>query len=250
LIDQHWVTTYCPALCPKPLDGEDVKMEMASTAFRNEKQTMHSQRGRVRESGMPPQQLWASFFDVDRLLDEIELPHSRRTLELGAGYGLFTFPLAKRCQHLTAVEIDASLCESLRQRSETTQRNQMAIANLDFCDQNALASLGCFDLIVLFNILHMQFPVEFLTSLRNVATSDCRVHVLHWRTDIDTPRGPSPAIRSTPEQCVTWFESSGFTLVAQSFPSAAPFHFAQQYRLNSLIPIETSNENGSIAAAH
>ena len=48
---------------------------------------------RVRESGMPPQDYWDSFFDVDRILDELLLDSSRRdVLEFGCGYGTFTLP--------------------------------------------------------------------------------------------------------------------------------------------------------------
>jgi SAM-dependent methyltransferase len=187
-------------------------------------------RGAVRESGMPPRELWSSFFDVESLLDEIEVGLPPTMLELGAGYGLFTLPLARRCGRMTTVEIDSSLCAELSDRIAKQGQPNITIANFDFFDHERLSKLGSFDAIVLFNILHMEKPDAFLETIHDVAAPDCRVHVLHWRTDIETPRGPSLPIRSTPEECKVWFGSSGFELLAHFNSSAAPFHFVQQYR--------------------
>ncbi len=36
------------------------------------------------------------------------------------------------------------------------------------------------------------------------------ISVIHWRSDIPTPRGPSLAIRPTLEQCSAWLTQAGF----------------------------------------
>jgi hypothetical protein len=89
--------------------------------------------------------------------------------------------------------------------------------------------LGKFDAAVLFNIIHMEDPVGFLRLLASVMEIGSKAFVLHWRTDIPTPRGPSLAIRSSPSECRGWFRDAGFAFERELFPKDAPFHFAQIY---------------------
>jgi hypothetical protein len=50
--------------------------------------------------------------------------------------------------------------------------------------------------------------------------------VIHWRSDILTPRGPSLAIRPTPEQCAAWLVEAGFQAVqAVELEDICPYHF-------------------------
>jgi hypothetical protein len=50
--------------------------------------------------------------------------------------------------------------------------------------------------------------------------------VMHWRRDIQTPRGPSLAIRPRPEQCQAWLEEAGFRNVERvNLQSCCPYHF-------------------------
>jgi hypothetical protein len=50
--------------------------------------------------------------------------------------------------------------------------------------------------------------------------------VIHWRSVIPTPRGPSLAIRPRPEQCQTWLEEAGFRNVELvNLQPCCPYHF-------------------------
>jgi len=52
------------------------------------------------------------------------------------------------------------------------------------------------------------------------------VSVVHWRSDIPTPRGPPLAIRPTPEQCRLWMTAAGFESVRRiDLHSCCPYHF-------------------------
>ena len=53
-----------------------------------------------------------------------------------------------------------------------------------------------------------------------------RLSIMHWRSDIPTPRGPSLDIRPTPEQCLAWMERVGFKDIDVSLRDCCPFHFA------------------------
>lgn len=194
-------------------------------------ETISIQSGIVRESGMPALDLWRSFFEPTALLEEIGFGGFERVLELGAGYGLFTLPLASLCSRLTAIEIDRNLCTELRSVLKSKQCDNVCVVDGDFTNAHLFDLRVSFDAVVLFNILHMENPMELLDRLRLVMATTCKCFVLHWRTDIPTPRGPSLAIRSTPEQCRAWFAECGFKCERELFPSSAPFHFAQVFSI-------------------
>jgi SAM-dependent methyltransferase len=52
---------------------------------------------KVRDSGMPDEALWDSFFDVELILQRLGIDASLVDVaELGCGYGTFTLPVAER----------------------------------------------------------------------------------------------------------------------------------------------------------
>jgi 16S rRNA (adenine1518-N6/adenine1519-N6)-dimethyltransferase len=68
---------------------------------------------------------------VERLLRVIAPAPDDVFLEIGAGMGALTLPLAERCGHVVAVEIDAALAERLRHR---------APSNVEIVTADALAA--------------------------------------------------------------------------------------------------------------
>ena len=52
---------------------------------------------KVRDSGMPPETLWSSFFNVETILDIMQVNNTVNNLmEIGCGYGTFTINASKR----------------------------------------------------------------------------------------------------------------------------------------------------------
>ena len=51
---------------------------------------------KARESGMPEEKIWEQFFDVDKILDELEINTKvEKLVDFGFGYGTFTIPASK-----------------------------------------------------------------------------------------------------------------------------------------------------------
>ena len=76
---------------------------------------------KARESGMPDEAWWQSFFDPERLLARLLPAHDMDggIVEFGAGYGTFTLPAARMTSGIvTALDIDASMIEHLRRKTE------------------------------------------------------------------------------------------------------------------------------------
>ncbi len=52
---------------------------------------------KARESGMPEEKMWKQFFDVDTILDELEIDNKiEKLVDLGSGYGTFTIPVSRK----------------------------------------------------------------------------------------------------------------------------------------------------------
>ncbi len=63
---------------------------------------------------------------------------------------------------------------------------------------------------MIYNLPHIENPEALIREAHRVLHPNGRLSLIHWRSDIPTPRGPSLEIRPTLEQCKVWIEASGF----------------------------------------
>jgi SAM-dependent methyltransferase len=156
---------------------------------------------RVRDSGMPEETYWESLFDVPLILDRLEIDRYRDIVEFGCGYGTFSVPIARRIAGtLYTFDIDAEMVRRTQERSAglRIQASVRDVMKLGF-GVNADAAL-------LFNILHCEEPLRLFSHAVNAAPD---VIVIHWRSDIATPRGPAAEIRPQPDQVRNWGTEAG-----------------------------------------
>ena len=59
--------------------------------------------------------------------------------------------------------------------------------------QDAVRPDASVDHAMLFNILHVEEPVGLLCEAMRVLVPGGKAGIIHWRTDLETPRGPSMA---------------------------------------------------------
>lgn len=78
---------------------------------------------------------------------------------------------------------------------------------------------------MLFHILHVEEPGALLGEAFRTPRPGGRMGVVHWKHDPATPRGPSLAIRLTPEQCREWGEASGFEFVRAEDVCCCSWHW-------------------------
>ena len=64
--------------------------------------------GKIKERGMPQEEVWNSFFNVERILDRMQINSKVvNAADFGCGYGTFTIPAARRIAGtIYAVDID------------------------------------------------------------------------------------------------------------------------------------------------
>lgn len=182
-----------------------------------------------RESGMPDEAYWASFFDTEGILDKLLVTASGcyNLIEFGCGYGTFSLPAAKRTQGtVTALDIEPLMVELVAERAKAEGLLNVRSELRDFVEHGTGVPNGSQGHAMVFNLLHIEEPLALLREAFRSLEPGGIVSVIHWRSDIETPRGPPLAIRPKPEQCGAWLSSAGFdSVVHVDLAQSAPYHF-------------------------
>jgi ubiquinone/menaquinone biosynthesis C-methylase UbiE len=170
--------------------------------------------------------MWASFFNVEHILSELQINSDIRDLvEVGCGYGTFTIPSAKIITgNLYAYDIEAAMIDNLSLELHRRQISNVITEKRDILTGSTGLTDNCVDYVMLFNILHHESPEEFLLEANRILKPNGKIGIIHWRSDIETPRGPDLAIRPKPEQVLRWLDITGFSIYRQPV-FLEPYHF-------------------------
>lgn len=182
---------------------------------------------KVRESDMPPLELWEGFFDPAGVLKALgcgDAPGD--VVEFGCGYGTFTIAAARRISgKIYAADIEPLMVSETRKRAAGAGVNNVIVETRDFLAEGCGRPNGSASFVMLFNILHLDDPVKLLREAHRVLRVGGVLGVIHWRTDIETPRGPSPGMRPSPAQGRAWAESAGLRWLASPDLPHARWHW-------------------------
>ncbi|MDZ4288271.1 MAG: class I SAM-dependent methyltransferase [Prosthecobacter sp.] len=180
---------------------------------------------KTRESGMPPEEMWQTFFDPLVALVRLGLTSECAcVVDFGCGYGTFSVPAATMVRGVVhALDIDAEMVSATKAKGEEMHLDNLKAAVRDFVAVGSGLEDGSADYVMLFNILHAAESDVLLKEARRVLRRGGKLGVMHWNHDPSTPRGPSMAIRPKPEQCMRMVEEAGFEMSPLiDFP---PFHY-------------------------
>lgn len=181
---------------------------------------------KVRDSGMPDEKIWNSFFDLGVILNELlinsEVEH---LVEIGCGYGTFTLPAAKLLKgNLYAFDIEKDMIDCVKDKAMEHQINNIVFSHRDVLAQTTGLRRNSIDYVMLFNILHHESPQDFFDECHRILKPKGKIGIIHWRSDIPTPRGPNLSVRPKPEQIVDWLNKSQFEIEKPPF-TIKPYHF-------------------------
>jgi SAM-dependent methyltransferase len=183
-----------------------------------------------RESGMPEEMAWEGFFDakgaVGRLLGAGPSP-LRDLVEFGCGYGTFTIPAARLTTGLvTALDIEPEMVACVQRKAQSLGMGHVRAEVRDFVAAGTGLEDGSQSHAMVYNLLHLEAPLDLLQEAARVLAPGGALSVIHWRSDIPTPRGPSLAIRPTPVQCADWLAQAGFQEIRQvDLQELCPYHY-------------------------
>lgn len=175
---------------------------------------------------MPSEEVWNNFFNVGLILGELLIDsHIKDLVEIGCGYGTFTIPVAGIIRgKLFAFDLDKEMILSTQEKIRSHKITNIELIERDIITSTTKIPANTIDYVMLFNILHHEKPAELLDESYRILKTGGKVGIIHWRTDIETPRGPSLEIRTKPEDCVKWIWESKFELLKEP-QILEPYHF-------------------------
>ncbi|VAX24838.1 Methyltransferase type 11 [hydrothermal vent metagenome] len=181
---------------------------------------------KIRDSGMPKESYWESFFNPYFILSQLQLDNSITDVaEFGSGYGTFSIPAASLIRDtLYALDIDPEMTKSLRNKIAERNVRNIKVIETDFASQGTGLNDNSVEYVMLFNILHAKKPVKLLKEAKRILRQNGKVGIIHWNYDSSSPRGPSMEIRPKPEQCKNWIEQAGFKINKGPI-SLPPYHY-------------------------
>lgn len=96
----------------------------------------------------------------------------------------------------------------------------------DFVEQGTGVSDCSQGHAMVFNLLHIEDQLALLREAYRTLRPGAILSVIHWRSNIETPRGPPLDIRPKPEQCASWLSDVGFdSVVHVNLGASAPYHY-------------------------
>lgn len=182
---------------------------------------------KVRDSGMPDEEMWATFFDARQILMAFGINRNIGDIvEFGSGYGTFTLEAARLVSGTVhALDIEPELVRLVQSRAVSSGVGNISARVRDFVGSGSGMPDNSVDVVLLFNILHHEQPVALMAEALRILLPEGRLAVIHWNHDPTTPRGPSLDIRPKPEQCISWGVKAGFQHDPVLQFDFKPFHY-------------------------
>jgi ubiquinone/menaquinone biosynthesis C-methylase UbiE len=185
---------------------------------------------KIRESGMPVEEQWDSYFRPRDILKRLGLSQKiKDVVDFGSGYGTFTIPAAQMISgKIYTFDIEQPMIELVERKAKELNLSNVVTVLRDFISEGSGLKDSTIDFVMLFNILHLEKPTDLLKEAFRILRPGGKVGVIHWNYDPTTPRGPPMDIRPKPEQVRQWGESVGFVFERQL--DLKPYHYAIIFR--------------------
>jgi len=187
---------------------------------------------KTRDSGMPDEELWASFFAPAKVLAMLGLnANVGNVVDFGCGYGTFAVPAARVARGMVyALDIDPAMVAATGAKAEAEGVRNVEAITRDIVARGTGLSDAAVDYAMLFNILHCEDPLSLLREARRVLALGGTLAVMHWNYDASAPRGPGLDIRPRPEQCRAWAIETGFEPCQAAVIDLPPYHYGLTFR--------------------
>jgi ubiquinone/menaquinone biosynthesis C-methylase UbiE len=155
---------------------------------------------KVFDSGMPEEAYWNSLFNIQQIVKWLNITDVIDPIaEIGCGYGTFTVPVARKFDGIVhAFDIEPMMVETARNNARRAGIQNVTFHLRDILLQGTGLASQSIGMVLLFNILHSIDKHMMLCEASRILKRSGIVAIIHWRKDIETPRGPS--LESRPDK--------------------------------------------------
>jgi ubiquinone/menaquinone biosynthesis C-methylase UbiE len=156
---------------------------------------------KVIDSGMPEEIYWNSFFDVPLIIGWLKIKNiTDPIVEIGCGYGTFTIPVAREANcPIYTFDIEPKMIEIAKKNVQQAGQTNVQFFLQDILEEGTGLESNSIGMVLLFNILHFNERRIMLEEANRILKPAGVVAIIHWRKDIETPRGPSIHLRPDQE---------------------------------------------------
>lgn len=181
---------------------------------------------KLKESGMPEEDMWKGFFEPSKILQTLGLNNSViDVVDFGCGYGTFTIPAAKIIRgKIYAIDIEPEMVKETQRKARENRLDNVEVMLRDFMSEGSGLEDRSVDYVMLFNILYTtEKPEKLIEEAYRILKRNGKLGIIHWNYDPTTPRGPPMEIRPKPEQCTEWARNVGFNSPKRY--NIKPYHY-------------------------
>jgi SAM-dependent methyltransferase len=214
----------------RPIDLDIAHMEKRSQPDETERVS-----GFFQGTEMPDSDWWQALWsDPTGVLGDAGLIAGASAVDLCAGDGWFTLPMARMARHVLAVDIDPVLLGRARLRL-----SQADVTNCEFKVADAFDLAGlvteAIDFVFLANAFHGVPDQTGLSAVvAKVLRPGGRFAIVNWHRRpreetvvLGQPRGPRTELRMSPEEVKAVVEPSGLELIYVA--DVGPYHYASVF---------------------
>ena len=195
-------------------------------------------------TGMPDPGWWEALWpDPAKVLTAVGIAPGMDVLDLCAGDGWFTYPLAKIARRVVAVDIDGVMLETAKVRiAERGGAQNIEFVQADAYDIDKVISAPI-DFVFLANAFHgVPDKPRLSRAVHDVLKPGGLFAILNWHakpreetTVLGEPRGPATHLRMTPRQTIDSVTPGGFVFVKSA--EVSPYHYGAIFqRPPGLVP--------------
>lgn len=169
-----------------------------------------------------------TLFDINKIINKIEVESRQQVAELGCGnFGFFTFPLAKlvgKNGSVYAVDIMKSSLKTISERAKESNLSQIKTiwSNLEVFKGTKLEA-SSIDTALLVNVLHQSGKrADILREASRMLKAGGKLLIVEW-SDAESPLGPDTNRRLKSESLKKAAIKLGFE-IKEEF-KAGPYHY-------------------------
>ncbi len=201
------------------LDGSILSAALAQTAVEHKGDHHHGSPGYHRRFDQA--EVWAKAFDdpardtwqkPDEVLDALNLQPAAYVADLGAGTGYFSARIVRRVPNgkVFAVDIEPDMVRYLRERA---QREDLRVLVPVLGSAEGANLPEPVDLILVVDTYHhIDNRVAYFSGIKQSLRRNGRLAVVDFKAD--SPTGPPPEHRISPEKLMGELDAAGYMLVA------------------------------------